>query len=114
MQSSKVPGALLAAVLLLVVSVSANADSGADIFAVKCASCHGNAGQGTSGLAPALKGDPFVIHGKLVEIEDTIQNGRSGDQKKFRNLPVAMPAWHLSDADLRAVLDYIRSDLQKP
>jgi mono/diheme cytochrome c family protein len=88
------------------------ADTGADIFGSKCVSCHGKDGQGTPGLAPALKGDPFVINGKLEDIENTIQNGRSGDQKHYKDIPVAMPAWHLSDADLKAVVSYLRGGLQ--
>ncbi|HET7922986.1 MAG TPA: c-type cytochrome [Gammaproteobacteria bacterium] len=89
------------------------ADTGAEIFGSKCVSCHGKNGQGTPGLAPALKGDAFVISGKLEDIEATIQDGRAGDQKKYKDIPVAMPPWHLSDADLKAVVAYIRGDLQK-
>lgn len=89
------------------------AESGADIYGSKCVSCHGKDGQGTPGLAPALKGDAFVISGKLEDIESTIQNGRTGDQKKYPTIPVAMPPWHFSDADLKAVVAYIRGDLQK-
>lgn len=99
---------------LAVWTVSAMAGgSGAAIFGSKCASCHGKSGEGTPGLAPALKGDPFVTHGKLADIETTIQNGRSGDQKHYKNIPTAMPAWHLSEAELMAVVAYIRGPLQK-
>ncbi|MGH8372122.1 MAG: c-type cytochrome [Gammaproteobacteria bacterium] len=110
---NKLISALLGASLILVFSSTAYAESGADIFGSKCVSCHGKDGQGTPGLAPALKGDPFVINGKIADIDEAIQNGRSGDQKKYKDLPVAMPAWHFSDADLKAVVSYIRGDLQK-
>ena len=89
------------------------AADGKTTFASTCAACHGSQGQGTQGMAPALKGDAFVTKGKVSEIEDTIQNGRSGAKKKYKDIPMDMPAWHLSDADLKAVLAYIRGDLQK-
>jgi len=93
---------------------SAMAD-GADVFRVNCASCHGKSGQGTPGLAPALKGDKFVTGSPADDVTSTVKNGRAGDQKHFKDLPIAMPAWNgkLSDADIKAVVDFIRGDLQK-
>ena len=105
-------GLLVAALLLA--SAAAGAEDGKSIFGGKCASCHGNNGQGITGLAPALKGNAFVT-GKLDDVMATVKSGRTGDQKHFKNLPIAMPAWGgtLSDADIKAVVDYIRGDLQK-
>lgn len=103
--------ALMAAISFLL-GGNALAD-GKATFDGTCAACHGSKGQGTQGLAPALKGDAFVIKGKVAEIEDTIQNGRSGPKKKYQDIPGDMPAWHLPDADLKAVVAYIRGDLQK-
>lgn len=91
----------------------ASAADGKTIFATTCAACHGAQGQGTPGMAPALKGDPFVIKGKIADIENTIQNGRSGAKKKYKDIHMDMPAWHLSAADLKAVVGYLRGDLQK-
>lgn len=88
---------------------------GSDVFRTNCVSCHGKNGQGTPGLAPALKGDKFVTGGSVDDVTNTVKNGRAGDQKHFKDLPVAMPAWggKLSEADIKAVVDYIRGDLQK-
>ena len=110
-KTTLVIGIVLVAGLLPLTSASAD---GADVFRVNCASCHGKSGQGTPGLAPALKGDAFVT-GKLDDVTATVKNGRAGDQKHFKDLPIAMPAWggKLSDADIKAVVDYIRGDLQK-
>ena len=72
--------ALLAVVLM---PVMASADDGAGIFRKNCVSCHGKNGQGTPGLAPALKGDAFVT-GKLEDVIDTVTNGRTGDQKQLQ------------------------------
>lgn len=102
--------------LMAAASLLAGGDALADgkaTFDGTCAACHGSKGQGTPGLAPALKGDPFVTKGKIAEIEDTIQNGRSGPKKKYKDIPGDMPAWHLPDADLKAVVAYLRGDLQK-
>lgn len=105
-------GVLTSAAILA--SNRAIAADGKTIFASNCASCHGSAGQGTPGLAPALKGDKFVTSG-LQAVLETVTNGRAGDQKKYKNLPVAMPAWSksLSAGDIKTVVDYIRGDLQK-
>lgn len=104
--------ALLTAATALA-SGAASAADGKSIFASTCASCHGTKGQGTPGLAPALKGNAFVTGGKLEDLQNTIQNGRSGDQKKYKDIPMAMPGWHLSADDLKAVVGYLRGDLQK-
>ena len=97
-----------------VLPAAAMATDGGDVFRKNCVSCHGKDGQGTPGLAPALKGDKFVS-GDLQAVIDTVTNGRSGDQKHYKDLPIAMPAWGktLSADDIKAVVDYIRGDLQK-
>lgn len=105
--------AATAAALAFASSVSA-AD-GKSIYSSNCASCHGGNGQGTPGLAPALKGSAFVTGSKVEDVIATVKDGRDGDRKKYKNLPIAMPAWgkQLSDADIKAVVDYLRGDLQK-
>ena len=101
-------------VLAGALQVTAAQADGASVFRTNCASCHGKDGAGTKGLAPALKGDAFVT-GNADDVMATVKNGRSGDQKKYKDLPIAMPAWggKLSDADIKAVVDFIRGDLQK-
>ena len=105
--------ASLLVVTAILFGASAYGADGAGLFRADCASCHGSKGQGTPGLAPALKGDAYVVSGKREDVEDTIQNGRQGGQKKYKDIPMAMPGWHLSADDLKAVVDYIRGDLQK-
>jgi len=105
-------GVMLAAGLLPLTPAMAD---GADVFRVNCASCHGKNGQGTPGLAPALKGDQFVTGSSVDDVTNTVKGGRAGNQKHFKDLPIAMPAWDgkLSDADIKTVVDFIRGDLQK-
>ena len=88
---------------------------GSDVFRKNCVSCHGKNGQGTPGLAPALKGDAFVTGGSVDDVIATVTNGRAGANKHFKDLPIDMPAWgkQLSADDIKAVVDYIRGDLQK-
>ena len=105
----------LIASMAILGSQPAAASDGKAVFGSNCASCHGNKGQGTPGLAPALKGDAFVTTSKAEDVLTTVKNGRAGVQKKFKDLPIAMPAWggKLSDADIQAVVDFIRKELQK-
>ena len=106
-------GYMISLVAALAVSPLASASDGKTVFESTCAACHGAKGQGTPGMAPALKGDTFVIKGRIADIEDTIQNGRAGDKKKYKDIHMDMPAWHLPEADLKAVAAYLRGDLQK-
>ena len=105
---------ILIAAALLAGAPLVHAADGKAIFASNCTSCHGTNGQGTPGLAPALKGNAFVT-GKIDEVLATVKDGRAGDQKKYKQFSVPMPAWgkQLSDADIKAVVAYIRGDLQK-
>jgi len=93
----------------------ATAADGATIFQDDCASCHGTKGQGLTGMAPALKGDQFVIGSATSQVADTVKNGRAGKQKHFPDMMLSMPAWggKLSAADIAAVVGFIRGDLQK-
>jgi len=78
-----------------------------------CAMCHGDKGQGMPGLAPALKGNKFITAGNVKEIEVTITKGRSGDQKKYKDFPSPMPPAAVEGEKLKALVQYLRSDLQK-
>jgi ubiquinol-cytochrome c reductase cytochrome b subunit len=86
-------------------------DKGASIYAANCSSCHGAAGQGVPGAFPPLAknsyvtGDPkHVVHTVLYGLSQPIEvNGQ-----KFSG---QMPPWKgtLSNADVAAVISYIRS-----
>jgi len=76
-----------------------DATLGAKVFAQNCAACHQASGQGIKGAFPALAGDPFVL----------------GDPKTVAYVPLhgrgGMPNFSedLSDAEIAAVLTYVRS-----
>jgi mono/diheme cytochrome c family protein len=77
--------------------------SGKDLFAAKCAACHGVNRQGTPGFAPALTPDNLA---KLndADITDTISNGRTG---------TAMPPFKgsLTTDQIAALVQFVKSPL---
>ncbi len=87
------------------------AADGAAIFKSKCLACHGADGGGMAGLAPSLKDSEFVKTSEPDVIAKTIADGRAGDQKTYKNLPLAMPPQKdiLSAEEIAAVITHIQS-----
>ena len=85
---------------------------GKQVFQTVCGVCHGNNGEGKPGQAPPLagsewvntKGDNRIIHIPLQGLAGNVQV-----EGKDWNLNMAPMGAPLSDADLAAVLTYIRS-----
>lgn len=88
---------------------------GAATFAVRCASCHGQKGEGMRGMAPALKDNKFVTDRRAEDIKQVILEGRTGSAKKYsaREFPIDMPESGLSDADAYEVARFLQGDLQR-
>ena len=78
-----------------------------------CGVCHGENGEGMKGLAPAFKGNKFIITGSEAEIGETITKGRMGDAKRYKDLASPMPPAQMSDGRLKAIIAYLKTDLQK-
>lgn len=72
---------------------------GKSLFNDNCSACHQVTGKGVKGAFPALAGSPLV-QGDPKIVTTTVLNGRAG-----------MPAFKddLDDADLSAILTYVRS-----
>ncbi len=92
--------------LMLVLALPAfAADTGADIFATKCASCHGKDGAGNTPMGKNLKlrdlGSADVQKMSDGELKDTISKGK----------PPKMPAYggKLSSSQVDDLVKYIRS-----
>jgi cytochrome c6 len=90
------------AALCLVAGVAVPAIATADgksLFMDNCSACHQPTGKGVKGAFPALAGSPFV-QGDAKIVTTTVLNGRAG-----------MPAFKddLTDADLSAILTYVRA-----
>lgn len=103
---------IAAGVVAIAVAVagSAFAADGAATFKAKCVACHGAEGAGTA-MAPAFKGNAYVKDSKNGDVEATVTNGRKGDEKKYKNFAMAMPAHKdkLSADEIKAVVEYIKT-----
>lgn len=77
-----------------------------------CGVCHGEKGEGMKGLAPAFRGNKFITAGSESEIADTITKGRMGDAKRYKDLASPMPPQSMSDGRLKAIIAYLKNDLQ--
>jgi mono/diheme cytochrome c family protein len=84
-----------------------------NFFKETCGTCHGEAGEGMKGLAPPLKGSDFVKTASEGDLANTITKGRMGDAKRFKDLPSPMPPNSMSDSRLKALIAYLKGDLQK-
>ena len=103
---------LVALVVSFAFAGTALAD-GAAIYKAKCASCHGQKGEGMKGLAPAHKGNEVITKGKAEDLVKLVLEGRIGAAKKYKEFPIDMPKSGLSDADAAEVVKFVQGDLQK-
>jgi len=88
---------------------------GAKIYNTYCTNCHQKNGRGDGNMIPPLSGSEWVTGGKYMEKELAIRvllNGLDGPIKvKNRPYNSAMPKHNfLNDADIAAVLTYIRNN----
>lgn len=75
---------------------------GKEVFAANCASCHGDKGEGNTGVgAPQLNNDIWLYGGDHATIVQTITYGRAG----------VMPAWEgrLNDSTIKQLAVYVHS-----
>jgi mono/diheme cytochrome c family protein len=91
---------------------AAAAAQGKRTYEQVCGLCHGTDGLGKPGQAPPLAGSEWVItkgHNRLAHIPLAGINGPISVGGKGWNMGMAAMGAALSDADLAAVLTYIRS-----
>ncbi len=90
----------------------AAAANGQAVFGRTCVTCHQANGQGLAGAFPPLANSPYV-NGDKAKLAKLVLNGLTGpvtvDGKRFNGV---MPPWkgQLSDAEIAAVLTYVRSN----
>jgi mono/diheme cytochrome c family protein len=89
----------------------ASASDGAKVYQTNCSSCHQANGQGVEGTFPPLAGNP-VVTGDPKQVIHIVKYGLNGSiQVSGHTFNGMMPAWgqQLSNADVAAVITYIRS-----
>ena len=88
-------------------------------YAERCATCHGDRGQGTRNwgvtpTGPALKGNPFVVNGSPAAIRQVIRKGRQGTRRLYDDAYPNMPAFDAGMVpDVDGLVTYLKTDLQK-
>ena len=77
----------------------------------QCAACHTAAGVGIVGLFPRLSGAPLVQQSQATSLIRVVLEGSRAVATDGAPTGPAMPsfAWQLSDADVAAVVTYIRN-----
>lgn len=84
---------------------------GAQIYSANCSSCHGPSGAGVAGAFPPLAGNTAIL-GSEKYVSDVLLYGLQGQiAVNGQTYNGVMPAWAatLSDAQIAAVLDHVRS-----
>ena len=84
---------------------------GEAIYNERCAACHTVAGEGIVGLFPRLNGAPLVQQSQATSLIRVVLEGSRAVATEGAPTGPAMPsfAWQLSDADVAAVITYIRN-----
>jgi mono/diheme cytochrome c family protein len=84
---------------------------GAAVYADECAGCHGADGKGAAGLFPTLSGASVVQQSDPTSLLHVVLRGAASAATDGAPTGAAMPAfaWVLSDAQVAAVLTYIRN-----
>jgi mono/diheme cytochrome c family protein len=85
-------------------------DRGHDIYAKRCVDCHGENGAGVPGVYPPLDGNSSVAEPTGINAARAVLLGGFAPLTQDNPRPYSMPpyAQQLSDADVAAVVTYIR------
>jgi mono/diheme cytochrome c family protein len=98
------------ALLLCLGAGAAHAGDGEKLYARHCLSCHQADGYGVPNMQPAIKGGAWVQGDARALALFVLTGGFDSAQRKESESHNVMPAFaHLSDADLAAILTFIRS-----
>ena len=92
-------------------SSGTSSTQGSKLYADHCADCHGAQGQGRAGAYPALAGNRAVMQEPPNNLIHTVLEGGFAPATAGNPRPYGMPPFvlRLSDAELAAVLSYVRS-----
>lgn len=86
-------------------------EQGKRVYADQCAQCHGEEGEGKAGAFPALAGNRAVLLAEPLNLIQIVLRGGYLPATAGNPYPYGMPPFrhHLADADIAAVLSYVRS-----
>ena len=86
-------------------------ERGGKLYADHCASCHGDQGQGVPGAYPTLSGNRAITLPVTANLVQIVLHGGFPPATAGQPRPFGMPPFALqfSDADVAAVLTYLRS-----
>lgn len=86
--------------------------AGAAIYKDSCAACHRDSGQGEASLFPRLAGSALVQSDDPTTLARVVLQGSRAVSTPSKPTAPAMPAfgWRLNDAQVAAVLTYIRNN----
>jgi len=92
------------------VDATASLARGSKLYARQCASCHGKDGQGVAGVYPPLAGNAAVTEPTGINAIRIVLLGGFAPSTAAHPRPYSMPpfAQQLSDADVAAVVSYVR------
>jgi mono/diheme cytochrome c family protein len=84
---------------------------GGKLYEQQCAQCHGDQGQGVRGAYPALAGNRAVTMPVTANLVQVVLHGGFPPATRGNPRPFGMPPYAnvLSDADVAAVITYIRA-----
>ncbi|MBI5364754.1 MAG: c-type cytochrome [Planctomycetes bacterium] len=83
---------------------------GRELYAANCMACHQTSGRGDPALAPALRGSPWVL-GSEEKLARLLLHGLNGPIDVLgQHFESEMPAFALTDAELAALLTYVRRE----
>src|SRR5258708_21770629 len=106
---SRTPSALMASAGPGAAPGSAAVDGG-QLFAAKCVACHQATGLGLPGVFPPLAGSEWVLGNDKGLVRSPLHGITGSIQVKGATYSGAMPVFNtLSDAEISAVLSYVRS-----
>jgi cbb3-type cytochrome c oxidase subunit III len=92
-------------------AMASTTPDGKAIYEKSCSSCHQATGEGLAGTFPPLAKNEFVT-GDTTKLLDVVLHGKNGKSEvNGKTYNGSMPAWkgQLTNAEIAAVLTYVRS-----
>lgn len=82
--------------------------NGERLYAERCASCHGERGQGVPKIYPALAGNATTLQPHVVNLVQVLRHGGFAPATAAHPRPFGMPPSELNDAQMADVLSHVR------